>query len=579
MASVMEILIKARDEASAVMAQVGDAGGKAADTISVNWAAAGLAIAAAGVALEGLARLVEDANFTIEKMAIRSGESSDSLRAWALEISGANDSMSEMAQLMDLANRRGLEGKDALQAYAVFWDTIADASGESSTELAKAGVALAAVGIEAGHENEAMAALGYVLNDTTSSASDFLAFLGRCGPAMRDMGMGVNDAAAVLGVLQNEFGLTGRKAIAEFNAAVNSSGGDMDKMLQTLGISADMMDKYRGKVAASADILDKQAKAFDDSRTPIQHLGILLGNAADQFGGVIGGAAQLAPLLMAMGPIMWSLSFAHQALAVAQGVAAAATGVLSGAMAFLAANPIILVIAAIAALILGLIWLWNNCPPFRDAVIAVFSAIGAAIGGIVDAIVAVFKFLVDRASELLAPWLALLKFQIDTAVAIFNALIGPVQTVAKTIGDAFGAAASILKSVWDGISSGIKGSINGVIGMVNTFIGFLNNIKITVPSVDIPLVGKVGGFSVGLPTIRSIPKLSSGAWDVLEGLYHLHDEEMVVPAGPASGLRAAAAGGFGGGFSGPLVYIENYSGGEAEDERLGRILQRRLVRR
>jgi flagellar biosynthesis chaperone FliJ len=54
-----------------------------------------------------------------------------------------------------------------------------------------------------------------------------------------------------------------------------------------------------------------------------------------------------------------------------------AIGGMSDAMDFLAANPIVLVIAGIAALVAGLIFAYENCKPFRDAV----NDIGAALGG------------------------------------------------------------------------------------------------------------------------------------------------------------------------------------------------------
>jgi hypothetical protein len=41
---------------------------------------------------------------------------------------------------------------------------------------------------------------------------------------------------------------------------------------------------------------------------------------------------------------------------------------IGGAMDFLAANPIVLVIAAVAALVLGLIYAYEHCKPFRDAI-------------------------------------------------------------------------------------------------------------------------------------------------------------------------------------------------------------------
>ena len=64
--------------------------------------------------------------------------------------------------------------------------------------------------------------------------------------------------------------------------------------------------------------------------------------------------------------------------------------------------------------------------------------------------------------------------------------------------------------IWNGIRDSIRNAINSIIDAVNGFISGFNRIKISVPSVDIPLVGKVGGFTVGVPQIPTIPRLASG---------------------------------------------------------------------
>jgi len=44
-------------------------------------------------------------------------------------------------------------------------------------------------------------------------------------------------------------------------------------------------------------------------------------------------------------------------------------------------------------------------------------------------------------------------------------------------------------------------------GVWNAFVRFWNSIEVSVPSFDIPFVGKVGGFTIGLP---DLPMLASG---------------------------------------------------------------------
>jgi tape measure domain-containing protein len=65
--------------------------------------------------------------------------------------------------------------------------------------------------------------------------------------------------------------------------------------------------------------------------------------------------------------------------------------------------------------------------------------------------------------------------------------------------------------IWDGIVSRIKSAVNVIIGAINKFIDGLNSLKITVPEINIPFVGTVGGFTIGLPPIPKIPMLARGA--------------------------------------------------------------------
>lgn len=86
----------------------------------------------------------------------------------------------------------------------------------------------------------------------------------------------------------------------------------------------------------------------------------------------------------------------------------------------------------------------------------------------------------------------------------WNTLSGNLSRIWEGIRDTAGR-------IWDGIIGRIKNAINSVIGAINRFLDALSSIRIDVPEVDIPLVGKVGGFSIGLPAIPKIPMLARGA--------------------------------------------------------------------
>lgn len=100
---------------------------------------------------------------------------------------------------------------------------------------------------------------------------------------------------------------------------------------------------------------------------------------------------------------------------------------------------------------------------------------------------------------------------VKTGAALVSGLItGLWEGVRENTKEFQAGIASIVSNVWDGIVSTIKNSINSITGMINSFIDTFNAIKISIPSVDIPLVGKVGGFELGMPQIPKIPKLANG---------------------------------------------------------------------
>lgn len=102
-------------------------------------------------------------------------------------------------------------------------------------------------------------------------------------------------------------------------------------------------------------------------------------------------------------------------------------GTLSTVLGFLAANPIVLVILAIAALVAGLVWAYNNVEWFRDGVQAAFRFlvgvgewVGRAFATVWDGIVGGFVWVVNNIKRL-ANWIA--QNAINPAIDGINLLI------------------------------------------------------------------------------------------------------------------------------------------------------------
>ena len=217
--------------------------------------------------------------------------------------------------------------------------------------------------------------------------------------------------------------------------------------------------------------------------------------------------------------------------------------------AFLA-NPVGVIIAAIVAVVVILVVLYNKCSWFRNGVNAIFRAVGnfikqvwqgikpvvmAVISGIAayiriyvaiwkaifKGVAIVFKAIWNGIKAVVSVVLTVISAYIKTNIAIWKAIFKTIGIVAKAVWNAIKAAALVLwnglKSgvigvqttfstawnaiktvaigVWDGIKSGFSGMIEGVKGILNGVVKFFtdkfNAIKEKAQS--LPLIGGLFG--------------------------------------------------------------------------------------
>ncbi|EAF6235970.1 phage tail tape measure protein [Listeria monocytogenes] len=217
-------------------------------------------------------------------------------------------------------------------------------------------------------------------------------------------------------------------------------------------------------------------------------------------GGII---AAIGPFLVILGTLMSSISKVAGGIRVLQSVFGAMK------LAF-AANPFILILGAIAALVAAFVWAYNNVEWFRDGV-------NAVIGGIKDIVVQYFNYIKGFLGNVFGGILKNFENFYNAGKRIFNGFIDFITGVFT--GDwskAWNGIVDIFGGIFDGISAVAKAPINAMIGLINGFLGGLNNIKIPdwVPGVG----GK--GFK-----ISTIPYLAKGG--------HLVNGQAIVgEAGP-----------------------------------------------
>jgi len=358
----LTILLKARDEATKVL----QGAGKGVDQMKKAVVGAGLAIAGAGVAVDALARKQAPLLEATKKLASQTGMTEKEIRGMATSMSNATFPLESAIGLMTQASQQGLEGADALQKYANFWDTVGDATGLSAEELAKSGAALKAVGVEIGNETDALNAFGLITQNTTGDVGSFLTRIRLSAKQLNETGISVDQFAIALTAMENELGLTADTAGTEFRGAVKAAQQASDDgtasfkdVMAALGLTEAQMQKYSTALENSGGAIQELSNAHAATKTPLEQLQSRFSDLTFTMGPYIQKAASIAPLLMAIGPALAALSAAKKIYTTVTATASFAARAFGVAIRF-AMGPIGLIIIAITALVAAGVLIWKN---------------------------------------------------------------------------------------------------------------------------------------------------------------------------------------------------------------------------
>lgn len=352
-----------------------------------------LATAAGGAGLEGFARSQQDATLSVQRGAERVGETEDAVRGMIDGITDWTFSSADAAAGMELLNQRGVDNLDTIEKLLPEWDNFADATGQDFVKAMDDGQrALGAFNIPAEDAGEHMDTLTFMTNEV-NVPMDRLARQVRGNEEELDaLGIGLDDTAGLLAAMGAN-GMDGRDAVALFGREIGNADGDLDTLLDSLGLTADEFEEYTGKVRDAEGITQRQADQANDLATPMERLGGWVENVAFKFGDLGQTAGMLAAPLGALGPAMFGLNQASSVFAKVGPVMGKALGGVTKAFNVLRVailtNPLFL----IGALIIGIIAvIWY----FRDEIMA---ALGAAWDWIKDTAGAVWEWLSDTVSE------------------------------------------------------------------------------------------------------------------------------------------------------------------------------------
>jgi hypothetical protein len=462
-------------------------------------------------------------------------------------------------------------------------DQIFQSMGDSTGEASKAAQTYAsALSAKTGVEDESIMAGQAQLatfGEVSSESARMAGIFDRATAAGADLaaaGFGSIDSNAVqLGkALQDP--AKGMTALAKSGVTFTDAQKDQIKAMQESG---DLLGAQKILLGAVETQVGGTAEA---TATSTGKMSLKFGELQEQVGGkllpVISVMADIftkyMDVLLPLAGVILAVVAAYKAWTIIQGIMniLQTEGNVITALwnALLLANPIVLIVIAIAAVIAILILLYFKVGWFRDLVDAAFRFVADAFGWIVDAAKAVFDWVKNNWPLLLAiltgPFgIAVLlitknwdtikdaaKAVVDWVTDKFTDLSGFFSRIASTIGSVLGDIANAIRYPIDaatqavqwvidkfnslvdffkGLIESVRNTIGDVAGAIkdplNAVIRAWNNIEFGIPGID---VGPVhwAGFTVGTP---NIPELAKGGMVMRSGLALVHEGEQFSGVG------------------------------------------------
>ncbi|MFE7315142.1 phage tail tape measure protein [Streptomyces sp. NPDC057555] len=460
----------------------------------------------------------------------------------ASEASTATDILTKAAQSANV-------DVDMLGESFKYGGSMAKASGLSVTEAASAFALLGNAGLQGSMGGTAVGAMLRAIQKPSRKAASL----------QRELGLSFMDAKGNMLPFTQVLEMLQKKTLtaAQANILFGTEGARAYSALKDQGVDAfKKLDKSlrdsKGTTDRFAADMNKTAKAgMFGFTSALEGLAIAVSESGvlDVFTKVLGKVTEFVRGLTSTSPQILKWAFGLGAITAAIGpmlkiggllfgwlgkvgpaISAVATAVRGLNLAFMS-NPIVLVVAGIAALVSGLVVAYNKCAPFRDAVDRVFSVLKTgfqivmtALQPVFDAVKRVFSQLMDSSGQMWAkiqPILSQLGTLFSTTMTLIGAVVSAAVQIIESIWNRWGNnILGMVKGVWQMISSVIQGALRVIQGIIKTvtsiitgdWSGAWDGIKQIVSSVWDAIGGVISG------ALKYLKNLISIAWDAISSV-------------------------------------------------------------
>ena len=329
-----------------------------------------------GANAEGMAQEMNTAAISVGQLSTNVGVAEPQMVNLINHISNATFPQNEAMAYVGALNQMGVSA-DKLGDSATNMDRINDATGIGYNKVMQLTQGLQSVGVSADNLPSSFNAIAYAQSNVNGGADTLTTVLKRQASTINEYGLNTDQLVLIMQKLSQQ-GVQGMKMGSELSKVLKDNNGDITAIEQSLGMQSGALanatqitGEYEGKLQQLADeeaehktILDQIGAAWEDVSLQMSPVLEPMGS----FMGLIGQAGSYAVGingLVTLAQSMNTLRNAEILSTIATKASAAAQWLLNIAMD---ANPIMLVVLAIIALVAILGYLYFNNEQVRAAI-------------------------------------------------------------------------------------------------------------------------------------------------------------------------------------------------------------------
>ena len=365
-----------------------------------------------------------------------------------------------------------------------------------------------------------MEALGISVYDSEGNMRSMNDILGDLNKSMD--GMTSAEKSNIIGTIFNKTDLSSVNALLantgstwdSLQKSITESGGAAQQMADT------QLDNLQGQITILKSALEGLAISFGELLMPaIKQIVGWVQKFVDWLNGLSEGtkktvvtiallAAALGPVLIVIGKVISAVGTIMTVVPKIAGVINTVKGAFAALNTTMLENPIVLIIAAIAALVAAFIYLWNNCDGFRQFWIDLWENVKQVAITVWNAIKEFFSQVWEAIKTIFSTVFEVIKTLVTTYFNLYKTIIQTVFNVIKTV----------ITTIWEAIKGVFTTVFNVIKTLVTTYFNIYKTIIQTVLTIIQTVITTVWNTikTVIITVLNAIKTIFSTVWNAIK---------------------------------------------------------------